>query len=1774
MYASMGTRPEAVAAFGELSDSGRPAGQKELQRWVLVRRGLKLEPSQAKRLLLALDADSDGKLSEADFVRGYTAARGEQVRHRLLAATYTTGEQDWVSLFDRYDRSGTGELECDEFAALLSQQGGLKFGQAEMRDFFEYVDASGSGAVSPEEFMRLLWKRAPKSHTSTGADGVDALIRRVYDCIDGNSSESASERSTGGTLRSFFYEVDSAGGGSVGLQELKAGLTGSGIQISNAETKALIQALDTDGDGRLSLGELLQGSRRARRDRAASKINDTFCLLCTRRVAEMDQMRVLVDRSELDAMSWRQKYEVEEPKYEEMNRRWSEKLLEVKQFEAERTRLTATVESLTRRVRENEQLLDAAVGAASVADIGYQKQLRAFKRAADQQHNNDISAIASSGQRLKHARKVAQRRTDRIHLRHILHQSFSPWREHSWVQASQRRAVARFYHALQKREECRVIRQCWTRLARNVGRTQPNRLHKCFIDWRDTSAHRRAVQRKTETIQIRGKLQACFNTWLATLRSGHTRRSARLQIGRRILGSSKARACFSTWYEHIVRARLLRRVRLRRLAAASRGAWKVWRLAVKSSTQIITFIYARASARHLRTQFVWWKRAVRRALHQQIVCARFAQRKQASITRRAFHIWRKELLCCQSFYACFHRRCMRNAFDIWANIRTAFDPEVSVKEHESPLVPTAVVNSQLLEAREGHAMAIAALSHGHEMALQELLAEQENHTAKKLEGATAGHELLMERQKHVLQREHAVALAERVAMEQEALAAAHKAALETALQAASAEHASNREALVKQQASARAVSLKAIAAAASAETTSVREALAREHQNNLDVQRQQADMSLHATVLGRHKATGAVGVLQDERAFHRLHAGKEALPLMAGMKANHAIAAGNLAQQMFDAQTDVHTQQVQAAAAPLSFRMLPGSGYELRADAVGVLAAHRISNAAIAAEKLAESKVAAESGAAAALYVEHNSTEAAESVASADSDEASLRHQQESLCVAHAAEMDEQRDMSKLESLGSAALAAMEAAHLYQLEKKEASVTGAKAVSARLEEDLASAMEAAEQSASLKLEELSALRSALGAEHASAVAQAEAAQAAALAAEHALAVEVRVLAAVSALKEEGAAEAETQAVRHAAALAELEEHSEAKHSEAMDAVLERHDSLAAGLRSEQEVAVAALGAEWEAKVEAADVVRKEEQSQRRAGWEAKIAESETVGRKAMAVAAAKHEQAVDAQSAAHEERLVAAEEALRAAHASAVSELQSSGLAALAAMEAAHLSELANESESAAEAEAVFGQPSDRDAGTSAILPDNINGRLEPTGFAAAAMGGTAARDIANPAQRVQEQAVDSANPMQQVQEAVVEDEMLRQEQMVQHLKAMHAAEMDDQTKRTAAAHGRIADLERIYAPFHSQTTPTGTVNLDYFDSMLLDNSSLAVTPRRQPEIEPLDGAETVGSRSHSHSESHSSSPHRLDADESVAALTIDNWAKAQVVRQIQKLMEVFHSWHQHAHAQALLMTGHRLLNIALRAKLLRHCFVPWRVYGRATAEHRARSDYVSTFAHATTQRILLKSTFEKLVQQFRVSCKIVSRIEGIVAARGRDVVRAYFHYWNDFRFLQVRLVRRRSKRNLAVVANIWHEWAALGQAQDVHRQLRRQQMVQTALQEQLAVAKKAAEEATKHAQTQRFQTIIAGIRRVLTHKQHNFLAAVLHSWRSHLQWCRNLQLRAAHYHTRAEYRQVRDVFEAWGRRWYDAGYVKDLHVQLRLHWQALDCRDAEIEHLRSLVVN
>ena len=52
----------------------------------------------------------------------------------------------------------------------------------------------------------------------------------------------------------MFNEIDADGNGFITPEEVKTGFKKLGVELTSDEAKAIVQAADTDGDGRVSYG--------------------------------------------------------------------------------------------------------------------------------------------------------------------------------------------------------------------------------------------------------------------------------------------------------------------------------------------------------------------------------------------------------------------------------------------------------------------------------------------------------------------------------------------------------------------------------------------------------------------------------------------------------------------------------------------------------------------------------------------------------------------------------------------------------------------------------------------------------------------------------------------------------------------------------------------------------------------------------------------------------------------------------------------------------------------------------------------------------------------------------------------------------------------------------------------------------------------------------------------------------------------------------------------------------------------------------------------------------------------------------------------------------------------------------------------------------------------------------------------------------------------------------------------------------------------------------
>ena len=97
------------------------------------------------------DDQTRARLQRADVI--------ERLRRKFRVLAYRLGGQDWQSLFDSYDRDGTGGLDMDEFIQVVRKDAEIpeqKFSDTEVRHLFSTIDTDGNGTIKVEEFTDWL----------------------------------------------------------------------------------------------------------------------------------------------------------------------------------------------------------------------------------------------------------------------------------------------------------------------------------------------------------------------------------------------------------------------------------------------------------------------------------------------------------------------------------------------------------------------------------------------------------------------------------------------------------------------------------------------------------------------------------------------------------------------------------------------------------------------------------------------------------------------------------------------------------------------------------------------------------------------------------------------------------------------------------------------------------------------------------------------------------------------------------------------------------------------------------------------------------------------------------------------------------------------------------------------------------------------------------------------------------------------------------------------------------------------------------------------------------------------------------------------------------------------------------------------------------------------------------------------------------------------------------------------------------------------------------
>ncbi|KAK0060108.1 calmodulin-2 [Biomphalaria pfeifferi] len=131
--------------------------------------------------------------------------------------------RDWESLFKLADRDGNGYLDINELRALF-KKANSRVTESQLIDIFEYFDGpNGDRRITMKEF-------------TTGIRKIEQFHRDV---------------------ESLFKKFDRDRSGFLDRNEMKRLLESSGQRFTHQEVNEIIRQADANGDGHISLDELL-----------------------------------------------------------------------------------------------------------------------------------------------------------------------------------------------------------------------------------------------------------------------------------------------------------------------------------------------------------------------------------------------------------------------------------------------------------------------------------------------------------------------------------------------------------------------------------------------------------------------------------------------------------------------------------------------------------------------------------------------------------------------------------------------------------------------------------------------------------------------------------------------------------------------------------------------------------------------------------------------------------------------------------------------------------------------------------------------------------------------------------------------------------------------------------------------------------------------------------------------------------------------------------------------------------------------------------------------------------------------------------------------------------------------------------------------------------------------------------------------------------------------------------------------------------------------------
>ena len=156
---------------------------------------------------------------------------GEREQHRVRA------------IFDEIDSTSCGHFNEAKVVELLGSRGTVASRDAEAAEAMADLDQTGDGMVTFKEFSHWWGKERNERGGSAWASAVNVLNREFQQKED---------------LEELFDKLDSDGGGTIDVDELRKLTTDLGLSLTTVELQEAMRDIDDDDDNEIEFAEFYE----------------------------------------------------------------------------------------------------------------------------------------------------------------------------------------------------------------------------------------------------------------------------------------------------------------------------------------------------------------------------------------------------------------------------------------------------------------------------------------------------------------------------------------------------------------------------------------------------------------------------------------------------------------------------------------------------------------------------------------------------------------------------------------------------------------------------------------------------------------------------------------------------------------------------------------------------------------------------------------------------------------------------------------------------------------------------------------------------------------------------------------------------------------------------------------------------------------------------------------------------------------------------------------------------------------------------------------------------------------------------------------------------------------------------------------------------------------------------------------------------------------------------------------------------------------------------